>query len=198
MSAPYSVRVCFRQYLFSYLFSGGSISVSVSEKNIKTNIALLSSIRFRSVFIRTINPPNSCAFTWRTHPADADRAHRRRCIRPQSPWARPIGRTDGINHGTTSLSGSRAARTHGITASSGMARALANFSPELSPGSLSVRKLVERAKIMLDCRAMPSSDQSIFRSQHCNNSLWLEAEHMTKQARPTGTVAILDQGNPLC
>jgi hypothetical protein len=76
-----------------------------------------------------------------------------------------------------------------------MARALANFSPELSPGSLSVQKLVERAKIMLDCRAMPSSDQSIFRSQHCNNSL---GSRQKKTYDQTITSYILDQDNPLC
>jgi hypothetical protein len=135
------------------------------------------------------------------HPPDGRRLRTsRRCIHSQSPWTRPIGRTDGINHGTTSLSGSRAARTHGIMASSGTARALADFSPELSAfhqGPLSVQKLVERAKIMLDCR-VPRHLQIRASSGHSIVIIPFARGKKIYIYDQTITSYILDQDNPLC
>jgi hypothetical protein len=49
--APYSSCVCFWKYMLSYLFSVFLFLFLFSHKNMKTNMAPLSSIRFRSVFI---------------------------------------------------------------------------------------------------------------------------------------------------
>jgi hypothetical protein len=50
-SAPYLFHICFRKYLFSYLFSVFLFSFLLPHKNMKTNVAALSSVRFCSVFI---------------------------------------------------------------------------------------------------------------------------------------------------
>jgi hypothetical protein len=55
--ALYSFYVCFRKYQFSYLFLVFLYSFLISHKNIKTNMAPLYSVCFRSVFIHT-NPYN--------------------------------------------------------------------------------------------------------------------------------------------
>jgi hypothetical protein len=55
VSAPYSFHICFRKYLFSYLFPAFPYSFLLLHKNMKTNVAALSSVRFRSVFIPTIS-----------------------------------------------------------------------------------------------------------------------------------------------
>jgi hypothetical protein len=51
---PYSLHFCFRKYPFSYLFPVFSYSFLLPHKNMKTNVAPLSSVRFRSVFIPTL------------------------------------------------------------------------------------------------------------------------------------------------
>jgi hypothetical protein len=47
-SAPYLFYICLWKYMFSYLFL-------LPHKNIKTNVAALSSVYFRSVFIPTFS-----------------------------------------------------------------------------------------------------------------------------------------------
>jgi hypothetical protein len=49
--APYSFHVCFWKYLFLYLFPVFLYSFLFLPKSMKTNVAPLSSVRFRSVFI---------------------------------------------------------------------------------------------------------------------------------------------------
>jgi hypothetical protein len=53
-STPYSFHICFRKYLFSYLFPVFLYSFLLPHnphKNIKINVAALSFVCFRSVFI---------------------------------------------------------------------------------------------------------------------------------------------------
>jgi hypothetical protein len=49
----YSFHIRFRKYPFSYLFPVFLYSFLLPHKNMKTNVAPLSSVRFRSVFIPT-------------------------------------------------------------------------------------------------------------------------------------------------
>ena len=63
VSALYLLRVRFRQYLFPYSFPGFLYSFPLLQKNVKTNIIALSSVRFRSVFIPTTRCV-SCRRAW--------------------------------------------------------------------------------------------------------------------------------------
>jgi hypothetical protein len=68
-SASYSFHICFRKYLFSYLFPVFPYSFLLPHKNMKTNVATLSSVRFRSVFIPRSNHRSEWSCQWR-HTSD--------------------------------------------------------------------------------------------------------------------------------
>jgi hypothetical protein len=51
VSAPYSVSICLWQYLVPSLFPGFLYSFFLPQKNVKTNVAPLSFVRIRYVFI---------------------------------------------------------------------------------------------------------------------------------------------------
>jgi hypothetical protein len=55
---PYLFHICFWKYPFSYLFPVFLYSFLFPHKNMKTNVALVSSVRFRSVFIPTMTDPH--------------------------------------------------------------------------------------------------------------------------------------------
>jgi hypothetical protein len=51
VSAPYSFHICVQQYLFSSLFSGFLYLFSLPHRKMKTNVALVRFMCFRSVLI---------------------------------------------------------------------------------------------------------------------------------------------------
>ena len=80
VSALYSLRICFRQYLFPYSFPGFLYSFLLLQKNMKTNMVAPSSVRFRAIFIPTSEHPSG-TFLAHTVSSGPEKIHKKvRCI----------------------------------------------------------------------------------------------------------------------